>query len=231
MIHLMTFLIAGPPAWSMNFSRLEELLYKNMDQRIAQFRRGGHEAREFLRLTARRKDAGLALRWRALTTMGRLDPVGFRPDIEWALRSSEWFARNAAAIAIRNVERDVAVNWSVRLLRDPALVVRTQAVRNLIDLDARETEPLLWKMLFAKVNFRGQDGLWIRAHLAEAVAKFSSRRRVEDFRRLLSESDERLHKWAIQGLERATGMRIGDIGEPLEVRRRKWLSRLDGKAI
>lgn len=229
--YLILLLIQVAPVWALNNSYLENVLNQNMLERVAEFKRRGSAAREFLRLTAQRRDASLNLRWRAITTMGRLDPVGYRSDLEKALRSNEWFVRNAAAIAIRNAGRDTAVSWSTRLLRDPALVVRTQAVRNLIDLDARETDSILWKMLFDKVNFRGDDGLWVRAHLAEAVAKFSGRHRVQDFRRLLNEDDERLHKWALIGLERATGMRIGDKQEPVAVRRRKWLSRLDGRAI
>lgn len=231
MIHAISLIITVHAAWSVNSPNLELLLQKNMNERIAELKRAGSSAKPFLSRLAQRKEAGLSLRWRAITTMGRLDPVGFRADLEKALQSSEWFIRNAAAIAIRNADRGEAVNWSARLLRDPALVVRTQAVRNLIDLNARETEPILWKMLFEKMNFRGQDGLWIRAHLAEAVAKFSGRNRIQDFRRLLSEEDERLHKWAVLGLERSTGMRIGDKQEPVEVRRQKWLSRLEGEAI
>lgn len=230
---MFTFLVALNigPTWAVNVARFEALLNKPIEERVREFKRQGQPGFEFLKQAAARRDLGMNLRWRAITTMGKIDPIRFRADLEKAMTGPDWFARNAALIAIRNDGRDQSVKWSTKLLGDPALVVRTQAVRNLIDLGARETEPLLWKMLFQKQNFRGGESLWVRAHLAEAVAKFADRSRVKEFRRLLQDEDERLHRWAIIGLENSTGLKITDNSEAIENRRQKWLSRLGGESI
>jgi len=209
---------------------METLLNLPIEKRVKEFTdlAGGDK---FLRNVAFDKRYGLQARWRALTTMGRWDAALFRHELDRALTSGEWFMRNAALIALQSDERARAVNWSMRLLDDPALVVRTQAVRNLIALDAREAEPKLWEKMFAGTNFHGQESLWVRIHIAEALATFASPQRTRSFQRMLMDPDERLHKWAILGLETATGFKIGDKSEPLEVRRDQWLARLGAQEI
>jgi HEAT repeat protein len=205
---------------------LMEAMSLPIDQRVKQLESQKPQSYAFLRELANDKRAGLTTRWRAVTTMGRINANEFRQDLERALRSQEWFMRNAALIALQTDDRDQAVQWSARLLSDPALVVRTQAVRNLIQLGARETEAVLWRQIFAAQNFRGRESLWVRVHMAEALAKFSTQGHVRDFQRLLLDPDRRLHTWAILGLENSTGLKLGDKNVPLEIRRRQWLERL-----
>ncbi len=231
MMPLLLLTLSSICVWATSQDNMQTLLNKPVQERVREFKNLGTLGYEFLRKTSHNRELGMNLRWRAITTMGRLNPKAFRSDIESALKNADWYLRNAGLIAIRNDDRQQAVLWSTRLLSDPALIVRTQAVRNLIDLDAHEIEPLLWKMLFDKRNFRGDQSLWIRAHLAEAVAKFAGPGRAQQFRRLLEDRDERLHKWAIKGVEKVTGLSLGHVSEALEVRRQKWLSRLSGESI
>jgi hypothetical protein len=62
--------------------------------------------------------------------------------------------------------------------------------------------------------------------MAEALARFTSNGHTKDFLRLLQDRDERLHEWAIHGLENTTGLKPGDANLPLEARRQNWLARL-----
>ncbi len=210
---------------------MDSLLEQSMDQRLKQFKAFGSKGQEFLKRAAFDPSNALQSRWRAITTMGRWDALYFRPQLDKALASQEWFMRNAALIALQNDERSRAIAWSTRMLEDPALVVRTQAVRNLIDLEATESEPRLWKEIFAKRNFRGVESLWIRTHIAEALAHFRVPGRTDNFRKLLMDEDSRLYKWAIMGLETSTGMKMTSSQEPVEIRRQKWLSRLGDGSI
>lgn len=211
----------------------QSVLNYPLEVRVREFRAQSRQTYPFLIKTAKDTNAGLQARWRALTTMGRLDAPAFRAEIENALQSREWFLRNAGLLAVQSDDRDRAVGWSVKLLKDPALMVRTQAVRNLMQLEAREFEPLLWKELNEKRNFNRNESLWIRSHIAEALVRLAPTGplRVRSFERLLLDSDERLHPWAIKGLERTTGKKITHGKEPLEVRRQKWLSHLGIQAI
>lgn len=208
------------------------LLAKPMPERIQAFKQSpGPKIYQMLSQTASDPAQNLHVRWRAVTTMGELNSKYFLPDLERALQSREWFMRNAALIAILNQPREVALKWSRQLLRDSALMVRTQAVRNLIGLDGYEAEPELWQEIWHKRNFRKNESLWIRAHIAEALARMASEGRTAGFRRMIQDADERLHRWAIMGLEKSTGFKLSSKAEPLDVQRQKWLSRLNAAAI
>lgn len=210
----------------------EEILTRPLKERLTLFTQLKPGSYRFLIHEAWDADKNLQLRWRAVTTMGRLNPRYFRSNLNKALRSHEWFMRNAALIAIQT-ERDRAhaVGWAMRLLNDPALVVRTQAVRDLIVLDATRAEPRLWHEMFARRNFRGDESLWIRAHIAQALAKFAEPGETSLFKRLLLDRDQRLYKWAILGLEKTTGLKLSSTDEPIAIQREKWLSRLGVQEI
>lgn len=210
---------------------LETYLALPMPERVKALQNHKPESLQYLSRTAFAKDKSLLLRWRALTTMGRMDADYFAKDLERAAQSGEWFMRNAALIALQTGDHDRAVKFSLKALTDPALVVRTQAVRNLIELNARESEGRLWTEIFSRTNFRGEESLWVRVHMAEALAQFASPQRVKSFHRLLLDPDERLHKWAILGLETATGFKLGDAQRPLDIRRQQWLERLGGNTL
>lgn len=213
-------------------SSLIALLLQPMNERLKEFEKQPEKTYKFLPTTAFDQTQSLQIRWRAITTMGRLDPIHFQKDLEKALQSTDWYLRNAALIAILNVPRDVALKWSTQMLKDPALMVRTQAVRNLVGINATEAEPILWQQIWDKRNFRGQQSLWIRAHMAEALARLAPPTgRAKHFQKLILDPDSRLHKWAIQGLEKSTGMKMSAKGEPIDVQRQKWLSRLGVNAI
>lgn len=233
MISVLVVLAMWNPAHSATLLSLESLLERPMDVRVKEFKISGKKGRDFLAATAFDKTEPLQTRWRAVTTMGKWDAMEFRPELDRALVSAEWFMRNSALIALLNDERTRAISWSTKMLEDRSLVVRTQAVRNLIGLGAVESEPHLWKALNDKRNFRGDESLWIRAHIAEALARLASHdpRASKNFHRLLIDRDERLHRWAIIGLETSTGMKMSDRKEATEVRRQKWLARLGAEDI
>lgn len=215
-----------PPLHAEVPKHFSKVLSQSIEKRLTAFRNLGLKGENYLIQTAFDKKADLTTRWRAMTTLGRLNARKFHSFIERGLKSPEWFVRNAALIALLNDSRDEAVAWSMRLVEDPALVVRTQAVRNLIALNGREAEVELWRELYSRRNYSGRESLWIRAHIAEALAKFAGPGRAKKFERVLLDPDRRLYKWAINGLEASTGLRLSDHSEPLEIRRQKWLARL-----
>jgi HEAT repeat protein len=211
---------------------MEAILTHSIDDRVKEFQQLKPQGSyAFLSRSAFDKKNTLQTRWRAITTMGRIDPGTFRKDIDRAIASGDWYMRNAALIALQSDERPRAIQISMKLLDDPALVVRTQAVRNLIQLEAREAEPRMWQKIFSEKNFRGKESLWVRVHLAEALAGFATPGHLKSFQRLLMDPDERLHKWAILGLENTTGVKLGGRELSTEIRRQQWLSRLGVEEI
>ena len=57
----------------------------------------------------------LQMRWRSVTTMGRLDLQEYHKELDQALTSGEWFMRNAALIALQTGERARAVGMVAAL--------------------------------------------------------------------------------------------------------------------
>lgn len=211
---------------------LDSILNEPIALRVRTLRPLGRRAYGDLAKIAFDKQNQLKTRWRAVTTMGRLDPGYFRASLDRALISPDWFMRNAALIALLGDDHARAVAASLKALDDSALIVRTQAVRNIIHLKARVAEPRLWRELNAPRAFSAKhESLWVRAHLAEALASFSGPGRTKSFQKLLNDEDPRLHKWAIRGLEASTGMRLTERGEPISLARAKWLARLGLGAI
>lgn len=195
---------------------VKEALRLPMDNRIQALKaQGPAVAGELENLTFDRQQP-LEVRWRALTALPHLNQRLGHQVIEKALGSDEWYLRNAATLALPSLPRAVAVEQSARLLSDPALVVRTAAAQNLLRLDAREKEYLLWEKITHPENFRNGESLWIRRHLARALAEMAKSGTEAKFISLLNDRDTRLHPFAIRGLERLTGKKQGD--------RVKWLA-------
>jgi len=222
----------APRVWGAPLVAFERILSEPLEARVTQLRRLEPRMRAtFVGLAFDPKEP-LTTRWRAVTTMGRLDHTYFTAPIERALRSPEWFMRNAALIASLNLTRAPAEAAAMRALDDPALVVRTQAVRNLIHLKARASEPKLWRMLNDARSFtpRGES-LWIRAHVVEALSGFATPTRTAAFKRLLLDEDPRVHRWAVRGLETSVGTRLTAPDAPVESARRRWLAQLGDGTI
>ncbi len=182
---------------------MEGNLRRPLRDRVGIFHHMGDQAYEILSSMVFAENLSLQTRWKAVTTLGRLNFTKAKPILEKALRHNEWFIRNAALIASRNGDRAFALAWSERLLQDSALVVRTAAVQNLVELNAKELGPVLWERLFAQENFKGGQSLWIRHHIAKALVLLGVQGEVKDWRRLLQDQDERLHSWALQGIVRS----------------------------
>lgn len=178
-------------------------------------------------------DAGMSVdvRWRSLVALANLSAKTYRWEIEGALKSKDWFMRNAGLVSIMHDERDRAVDWSRKMINDPALVVRTQAVKNLIQLEADSAREEIWSSVYSKINYRKSNSLWIRIYMAKALALWARPQDEKRFLRLLMDRDRAIQQWAVYGLEHSTGIRVSDPGEPISVQRQKWLSRLTQEQI
>lgn len=165
----------------------------------------------------------LQLRWRAMVIMGQVFPHQAQRDLLSALRSPEWFMRNAAIIALSHGNKKVATRWAVRLLDDDALVVRTAAVQALNRLNAREIEPILWTKLSDAKNFKNGKSLWVRKHIAETLAKFARNGQEAKFIQLLDDADPRVYPAAIRALEGITGQQLSNSKSILE-QKQSWLA-------
>lgn len=204
--------------------KLLEALKLPLENRIKIINALGSQARPTLEFIAHDKKQTLQMRWRAVTALGRLYPIKSMKVLEEMAQSSEWYLRNAAAIAMVYGERMWAINWSKKLLRDPALVVRTAAVQTLGKLKAAEAEDELWTALYSNINYSNGKSLWIRRHIVEALAHISTYGKQDKFIRVLYDDDKSLHQPAIVGLNKILKGKFSSGVESAPESRKKWLS-------
>ena len=173
------------------------------------------------------KKSPLTERWKSLTALGRLKPQS--PALENAVQHRDWFMRNAGLLAMSHGPKKRTLKWSRKLLDDPALVVRTAAVKMIRSLNGKELENLLWEKLRSKENFKSGESLWIRKHIVETLGDFSKPGYEARFVRLLNDKDPRVHQSAINALEKITNSRLK--GKTTAKRRKAWLSWWSKKSL
>lgn len=178
---------------------------------------------ELLNEIAFNKGQSISMRWRALTSMGMIEGKKAQPHIEKAVRSEQWYMKNAGIVAMAHANKNSAVEWAKRLLTDRALLVRTAAVQTLKKLKATSSESDLWKSLYAKQNYKRGQSLWVRRHIVETLAEIAQPGRESNFIQVLKDPDRSLVKPAIQGLERITNKKLGESGANLMEKQRLWL--------
>nr|BFD60244.1 hypothetical protein CKG001_23510 [Bdellovibrio sp. CKG001]BFD63662.1 hypothetical protein BdHM001_23430 [Bdellovibrio sp. HM001]BFD66163.1 hypothetical protein HAGR004_11850 [Bdellovibrio sp. HAGR004] len=151
----------------------------------------------------------MGLRWRALMAAAEARGAKATPDLVKAGANSQWFMRNAALIALSEVNPSEAEKLAKKLIKDKALVVRSAAVETLEKSGSLDRE-LLWEELNQDYNFKNRQSLWIRHQIVEALAKKPMDREMSSFASLLTDKDARVHMPAVRGLERLTGVRLND---------------------
>jgi len=166
----------------------------------------------------------MAIRWRAVTLVGRIGRRQSFPELERALTHVDWFLRNAGLVAMAHIDRDRAINWSRKLMSDKALVVRAAAVQTLGDLRDTASIPLLWEKLYAAENFHNNQSLFIRRRIVEALAILQRTGDEGKFVGVLTDRDQLLHPLAIMALEKITSTKLGTSKDPLALKRERWQS-------
>ncbi len=153
------------------------------------------------------KEEHLSYRWRALTSLARIYKTDSVPYLEKALKSTDWFMRDAALKSAKELNLEQLNSWSLKALNDPALVVRTTAVKNLSFLNKNENRSVLWKAISDKQNFKNSQSLWVRKHIALALSDASSKINKETLQsensnwiKLLSDQDKKIQEVAAENL-------------------------------
>ena len=183
-------------------SEMQLVLKKPLAERLVALQKQGEAGSIQLEKMAFDPAESLETRWRAVTALGRTEGAKSQGFLEKALRSPEWFMRNAAVLVIQYGHREWAIQWASSLLNDSSLVVRTAAVEALRTLNAAEKSPLLWEKFYSSQNFRGGESLWIRKHILEALVQFATPGQEQKFRAAMADQDESLHSLAKAGLQK-----------------------------
>jgi len=171
--------------------------------------------KEFIKV-AFAEDQSMRLRWRALMLAAEGRREKSTPDLLKASTHKQWFMRNAALVALAEVNESEAQKLAKKLVKDKALVVRSAAVDVLQKSARPEVRDLLWEEMGQKYNFRNKESLWIRSQIVEAMAAKPANHELKLFTKFLSDNDPRVQAASVGGMEKLTGVKLGDEKTPRE---------------
>lgn len=228
---IIVFSISGQAAvdkksLSKTFSALKMPLDKGLPVLVGQGQEG---YRNLVRLAFDSK-RDMRVRWRSLNRLARIGQERSLPELERAAKSEEWFMRGAALVAMQEVVPGKAQVWAQKLVKDPALVVRSSAVDILKMFPSNHAE-IFWSQLKDRKNFHKGRSLWIRRKLVEALVLQAEKKDTARFIELLEDRDKTLHEPAIAALEKIHGQQLGKVEEPTEYRATYWRDWWQKKAL
>lgn len=185
-----------------------ELLRLPPDARILAFERQPDRVYETLIDVAKSPRYSMNLRWKAVTVSALLEREKAVPELVELSSSADWYIRNASLVSLAEVSPKTSRQVARKLLKDPALVVRSAAIDVLAKNLSEEERILLWKELESAHNRRGKHSLWIRGQITSALAEQAQIEEYARFSKLLSEPDEAVQKASMKGLEKLTGLQV-----------------------
>lgn len=213
------FLVAGSsssalavgvePSSSTLTSAIEVLKLPGENRRMVILGKGNQYYSNFISV-AFNEAQPMSLRWRALMAAAETQGVKSTDDLLKAGDHKQWYMRNAALVALAGVNPPQATRLAQKLLKDKALVVRSAAVEALEKSPTPEIRDLLWEELNQGYNFKNQQSLWIRYQIVGVLAKQPLDHERKLFAQLLSDKDSRVQLPAVRGLEKLTGVRLGE---------------------
>ena len=168
-----------------------------------------HLYRDFVQLAFDDK-ISMKLRWKALMAAAQIRKEKSTVDLLKASSDSQWFMRSAALAALAEYNPSESEKVAKKLLKDKALVVRSSAVDILSQSSSPEVRDLFWEELHQKYNFKNKQSLWIRPQMLTALALKPKDQESTLFSQLLKEPEIQMQLIAVRGLEKLTGMKLGD---------------------
>ena len=151
------------------------------------------------------------LRWKAFMALTRIGGRDSLPEIEQALKSNDWFMRNAGLLALEQVHFMKAARRAKKIfVQDKALLVRSKAIEVLRNSPTRKTRQLMWRELYADKNYYRGKSLWIRNHIARFLADYGKKSDLKSFLELLQSDDledRDLKPLVLPAVERLLGIR------------------------
>lgn len=203
---------------------VEEILKLPSAHRQLSLRRLGESSFLPLKNTIRNEGVQMSLRWRALTSLAKIYGKRAMPEILWASSHLLWYMRNASLLALSHLNSERAVKLAKKLIEDPAMVVRAAAVDVFRKWGASEHRDLLWRSLYDSKNFHKGRSLWIRRRTAQVFADLAQRGDEKRLVQLLGDRDSSLHFFAVSGLERLTGRKLGSDKDSVQIKGKRWAS-------
>jgi HEAT repeat protein len=163
------------------------------------------------------------MRWRALILGAQIKKEASVGDLQKAMSHKEWFLRNAALVAMKEVSQEHGQEAALKLITDKALVIRSAAVKLLEKEETAPIRKILWSELNRNYNFRKTQSLWVRSEILAKLSNHPQAIEMNQFVKALRDNDERLHSPAIVALEKLTQKKLGTEKSAVPELRNLWL--------
>ena len=168
------------------------------------------EIEDFGAHLARAKNEKLTMneRWSALLQASNFASRTEVSEIQKFAQSKEWYLRNAALVALKRINPELAQQEAVKLLSDKALVVRSAAVEVVAEKMTDRNKTALVSELNKAYNFNRNSSLWIRKQILEKVAAIATAKDQNLFVKTLFDQDKKISELSANTLEKLTGKKI-----------------------
>lgn len=144
-------------------------------------------------------------RWGALVKAASQATPQQLDEIRKFSEHKDWYMRNAALVALRQVSLNEARSEARRLVTDKALVVRSAAVDVLTENLMAEDKDLLITELNKPYNFNKKSSLWIRKQIVEKLSAVAAAGDKSFFAKTLFDADKGIAEISVRTLAKLTG--------------------------
>lgn len=110
-------------------------------------------------------------------------------ELEKKINSNQWHWRSSALLQLQQKDSAKALKAARKLIKDPALVVRSYAAQILIDSNLNTDKKLLKSELFSDYNFNKGKSLFIRKQIINGLNRNDLIQDSELLNRLMQDDD------------------------------------------
>jgi HEAT repeat protein len=165
-------------------------------------------------------------RYVALIGVANLGGKSQAPRIAGFLRDKSWMIRSGSLRILGAFQDPTTAQSVLPLMRDPALVVRLEAVQTVEKLRPAGAEELLVAALHDEKNYHAGKAQWVPQRALSALVSMKARDSAPKLLRLLGRAtDPDLQRRTVQALEALTGKRLKN-GKPLPEQVASWKAEL-----
>lgn len=122
-------------------------------------------------------------------------------QLEKAIESDKWHVRSSALLQLEKKDQKKAIKAARALIQDPALMVRSQAVRVLGKSNLDEDRALLLDQLYRSENFHRGQSLFIRREILKSVPFNEIVKRSQLVARLQQDKDVKIRDYIENSLK------------------------------
>ncbi len=146
-------------------------------------------------------------RWKATLAIAKIGGAQSLPELEVALKNSQWFMRAAGLLGIGIADRAVGVQKAKEFMHaDPALLVRATALQVLAQQKNVDKE-FLWSEIQNPMNFNNGHSLPIRVSIVRVLEKSLNANDTDRLMALLREDDKEIQSLARESLTRVAALK------------------------